>query len=105
MGFIDSVTKKEIRSSSISKFVKNSTMITDNTVADIDNDGKDDVILFGASETAEVVAFNADFRKLLKFSGSKDKQRYAHTKGTVLSPLTKIVFQYGGCLLYTSRCV
>ena len=97
MGFIDSVTKKEYRSSSISKFVKNSTMITDNTVADIDNDGKDDVILFGASETAEVVAFNADFRKLLKFSGSKDKQRYAHTKGTVLSPLTnEIVFQYGG---------
>ena len=30
MGFIDSVTKKEYRSSSISKFVKNSTMITDN---------------------------------------------------------------------------
>lgn len=97
MAFIDSDTKKEHSRSSVSKFLKNSTMITDNAVADIDSDGKDDIILFGASETAEVAAFSSDFRKLLKFSGNKDKQRYAHTKGAVLSPLKdEIVLQYGG---------
>lgn len=99
MGFIDPVSKKEYGHTSISNFVNNSTMITDNAVDDIDNDGKDDVILFGASETAEVVAFNSDFKRLLKFSGNKDKQRYAHTKGTVLSPLkNEIVLQYGGVM-------
>lgn len=97
MGFIDPTTKKEYGHASISAFLKSNVMVTDNAVADIDKDGKEDIVLFGAADFARVTAFNSDFKKLLSFSGSKDKQRYAHVKGAVLSPLKdEIVLQYGG---------
>ncbi|CAA6692410.1 MULTISPECIES: hypothetical protein [unclassified Lentimonas] len=105
MGFIDPVSKKVLKdagkSSSLSKDWKN-FMLSDVKVDDIDGDGRDDLLVFGAPKTslAGFMAWNGELKEIASFWGDKkDKQRYAHTIGTSLLPTRKeIVMQYGGLL-------
>lgn len=100
MGFIDPETGESIKYGKITKYLtEGGSMITDKEVADINNDGRDDIIIFAAGKSCSIVAIDGDLKKLFFFKGSKDAQRYAHCKGTVLYPVkNEIVAQFGGIM-------
>ncbi len=96
-GVIDPTTKKVLSQGDISKLTGGSEMLNDYDVADVNGDGKDDLLLFTSGRTGSVTAVDGNVKKIFKFSGSKDTQRYAAAKGTSLLPEKKeIVMQFGG---------
>lgn len=103
MGFLDPQTK-QVQKSFDNKTANSKTwsgfMLTDMSVADIDNDQRDDLLFFGSKESSAFIALNSDFKEIASFKGgNKEKQRYAHATGVCLLPnRNEIVMQYGGVL-------
>ncbi len=96
-GIIDPESKKVLEKGDISKLTGGSQMLNDYDVADVNGDGKDDLLLFTSSKTGTITAIDGDLKKIFKFSGSRDAQRYAAAKGVSLLPeKEEIVMQYGG---------
>lgn len=104
MGILDPETKKPRSELSFkSRKVKNlsKAMVTDISVADLDKDGRDDLLFFGdVSWQSLFVGLNGDFELLAEHLGSnREKQRYAHAIGTCLLPAREeVVLQWGGIL-------
>lgn len=103
MGFIDPHTKQVLKSfdnKTANKKTWSGFMVTDVSVADIDKDQRDDLLFFGAKESAGFIAVNGEFKEIASFKGgNKDRQRYAHTTGTCLLPnRNEIVMQFGGVM-------
>ena len=104
LGLIDADTKEVIKSlSAKEKRVKKLTriMITDITIADINDDKKDDILLFGDDSFKPFfTALDSDFNILAEYQGNKKQvQRYAHSQGAFLPSRNEIMFQHGGILL------
>ncbi|MGA9639238.1 hypothetical protein [Flavobacterium sp.] len=103
LGFMDAETKNVIKSVTIDdkrmKELRNA-MVTDITIADINNDKKDDVLFFAdISFTPFMTALDANFDVLAKFKATnKESQRYGHSQGTFLPTRNEIMFQHGGLL-------
>ena len=100
-GFMDPLSKKTIKSLSIKKVPDaNMTraMVTDITIADIDHDQKDDILLFGdLNFKSYIMALNSNFEILMQYQGTKkETQRYAHSQGTYIENQELIMFQHGG---------
>ena len=103
MGILDADTKEVVKQlSPKKKAVKALTkvMITDISIADINNDKKDDILFFGdASFKPFFSALDADFNVLAQYVGNqKQTQRYAHSQGSFLPSRNEIMFQHGGIL-------
>lgn len=108
LGIIDSDTKQVIHSVK-DKDPKLKTfsrlMVTDLDISDLDQDGRDDILLFatGKASKGSAAALQVfDHKMKMKFQyGVKNKvnQRYAHMQGVSLMPDHKqIVLQFGGLL-------
>ncbi len=107
MGFIDPVSKNVLTQVStqdkkVKALVKN-FMVTDMDVADLNQDGLDDILFFGGGKaagnsTGSFSAFDGQFNPLANYTISgKDKQRYAHIYGASLLPVrNEVMFQFGG---------
>ncbi len=96
-GIIDPTTKEVLKKGDISKLTGGSQMLNDYEVADVNGDGKDDLLLFTSGKTGSITAIDGNLQKIFKFSGSKDAQRYAAAKGVSMLPAKQqIVMQYGG---------
>lgn len=78
--------------------MKNRFMLTGMDVADLDGDGRDDLLFFGAGIQPAFVGLNGRFEKIAGFQGpEKHRQRYAHTIGACLLPVRKeVMIQFGG---------
>ncbi|MDF7827123.1 hypothetical protein P4B35_24075, partial [Pontiellaceae bacterium B12227] len=92
MGFLDPDSKKILGEAGKNDLSKDwgSLMVTDMSVADLDQDGKDDLLTFGSTKAglAQFIAFNGELEEIAKFIGShKHKQRYAHVYGQSLQPV------------------
>jgi lambda-carrageenase len=105
MGFLDPQSKAVIQSipaNSAPAEDWDRFMLTDFTVADIDNDRRDDLLYFGVSGIGRTtfIALNGDFQKVAGFQGDQSHtQRYAHVRGTSLLPNKKeIAIQFGGIM-------
>ncbi|MBH0022402.1 hypothetical protein I6F40_18965 [Pseudoalteromonas sp. SWXJ133] len=107
MGFIDPKSKKVISKISPAdrnvKDISKNMMITDIDIADLDQDGLDDLLFFGdyksgQKSAASFVAYNSKFKRIADFKiASAQRQRYAHVYGTSLLPkYNEIVLQFGG---------
>ncbi len=102
-GFIDPQSKATIKELDIRKILGNGEMVNDVDVADVDGDGRDDVLLFSSAKTGTLTAVNGELTKIFQFKGSKDTQRYAAAKGVSLLPeRDEIVMQFGGVLYVIS---
>lgn len=99
-GFIDPVTKKVIKETKIEKpCPMGSFMVNDVTVADVNEDGRDDVLVTGHAKVGYTFAVDGDFNTLLTLKSSGQSQRYAHAFAEALMPVRKeIVMQYGGVI-------
>ncbi|RKR12144.1 PQQ enzyme-like repeat protein [Maribacter vaceletii] len=106
MGIVNPESKEVIREVSIrEKSLKDltKTMVTDISIADVNKDGKDDILFFGdISWKGFFVGLDGDFNVLVNFKAdNKGTQRYAHAQGTSLLPYRdEIVFRVGS-ILYT----
>ncbi|UMB54042.1 hypothetical protein MKD41_00860 [Lutibacter sp. A64] len=103
MGFLNPETKEIIKSVSIKeKQLKDlrKAMVTDISIADINNDNKDDVLFFAdISFTPFMMALDSEFNVLAQFKATrKEIQRYGHSQGTYLPNSKEIVFKHGGIL-------
>jgi hypothetical protein len=83
-------------------------MITDVDIADLDQDGLDDILFFGGGKAAQkavgtFTAYNSDYQMIANYNiNGKDKQRYAHVYGKSLLPLrNEVMFQFGGLMYVT----
>ena len=102
-GFIDPTTGETLKNGKINNHVGNGSMVNDLEVADVDGDGRDDVLIFASDNTCELSVVNGELKKIFHFKGKKDKQRYAAAKGVSLLPQRdQIVMQYGGVTYYIS---
>ncbi len=104
MGYLNPYTKKvqkeyDYKKDASSKLFSR-LMITDISVADINKDKRDDILLFGERGSPVFVAFDGNFNEIAKYEGDrKDRQRYSHTQGVSLIPVRdEIAMQYGGFL-------
>lgn len=104
-GFIDADSKEVISKLSL----KNSPlkemsriMMTDFDIADIDKNGKDDVLIFGDVSWKPIfLGLDANFNLLASNLGSKkDIQRYAHSQGVSLMPFKDEIVMRTGSILY-----
>ncbi|MBU2881738.1 hypothetical protein KO525_11870 [Psychrosphaera sp. B3R10] len=109
LGFIDPKSKKVIRQFNNKdkklKELAKGVMITDIDIADLDQDGLDDLLFFAGGKTSKntvgkFVAYNSKFDLLAHYNiKGKEKQRYAHAYGSSLLPLrNEIMFQFGGVM-------
>jgi len=107
MGFIDPKSKNVISEVSTAdqnvKDISKNMMITDIDVADLDQDGLDDLLLFGDHKSGQKSAasffgYNSKFKQIANFEiPSEQRQRYAHVYGTSLLPkYNEVVLQFGG---------
>ncbi|WP_298488115.1 hypothetical protein [uncultured Maribacter sp.] len=104
MGFVNPdskevISKVSIREKSLTHLSK--AMITEINVADINKDGKDDILFFGdVSWKGFFMGLDGNFNVLAKYiADNKDTQRYAHAQGTSLLPYKEeIVFRIGSIL-------
>ncbi|MGJ8680545.1 hypothetical protein [Paraglaciecola sp.] len=107
LGFMDPASKKIISKIAWNDrkmhSLRNSVMVTDLKIADLDQDGLDDLLFFAGGKAAEkasgtFAAYNGQFEQLASFNISgKDKQRYAHVYGESLLPIrNQVMFQFGG---------
>lgn len=102
-GLIDPDTKKVIVESDIQKIIGSSQMVNDMEVADVNGDGLDDILIFASFKSGTTLALDGNLKKIFKFTGSKDSQRYAAAKGVALLPERKeIAMQFGGVLYLIS---
>ncbi|WP_282122103.1 hypothetical protein [Algibacter mikhailovii] len=104
-GFLDADSKQVVKSLSLKKMplkAMNKIMMTDFDVADIDKNGKDDVLIFGdVSWKPMYIALDSDFNVLANYSGTKkDTQRYAHAQGVCLLPKKEQIIMRCGSMLY-----
>ncbi|WP_344788801.1 hypothetical protein [Postechiella marina] len=104
-GIIDSNSKEIIKSLSQKKSPlkeMSKVMLTDFKIADINKDGKDDILMFGdVSWKATYIALDANFNVIGKhIANKKDTQRYAHTQGEILKPFKDEVVMKSGSILY-----
>lgn len=93
---IKSITYKDKRFKNLGK-----AMVTDIAVADINRDGKDDVLFFSDNKFKPYfIALDYNFDVLAEYNGNKKQvQRYAHSQGAFLPSSNEIMFQHGGLLL------
>lgn len=103
MGILDSETKEAQQTLDLKKSpskILSKMMLTDFSIADLDQDGLDDILFFGEDMKAVFIGLNGQFERIAEFIGDqKHKQRYAHTIGTSLLPLrNEVVIQYGGLI-------
>ncbi|WP_111709771.1 PQQ-binding-like beta-propeller repeat protein [Lutibacter citreus] len=103
-GFIQPEQFNEVlKSTTIDRVIPeggNRFMLHDVSIADINKDGRDDIVMFGGEGAPKMVGIDGDFNRIAEFKGSKkDKQRYVHAIGTTLLPYKdEIVLQYGGLI-------
>ncbi|MFI3320900.1 MAG: hypothetical protein R3Y50_00040 [Rikenellaceae bacterium] len=100
-GFIDPVTKKVIKESKIESVCPaGSYMVNDMAVADVDKDGRDDIIIAGHAGMGIVYVGNGELENILTLEGDKsDAQRYSHAFCAPLMPAKEqIVMQFGGVM-------
>ncbi len=103
-GYIDPDTKKVVRKWEGEDPFTGAPMYMANdlSIADIDKDGRDDVVISGhTGDTGiypELFAYNGDMDIILNIRGERgDGQRYSHGFNAVLSPkCDEIVMTYGG---------
>jgi len=103
MGFLDPIEKEIIKSiPTKDKRVTNlrKAMVTDIDVADINKDGKEDILFFGDNKFKPYfIGLDSNFNVLAEFQGvRKESQRYAHSQGTFIARNKEIMFQFGGIL-------
>ncbi|MGJ8762365.1 MAG: hypothetical protein ACSHXA_17645, partial [Polaribacter sp.] len=103
MGFLDAESKEVIKNVKFSdKRLKSlrKAMVTDINIADINNDKKDDILLFAdVAFTPFMTALDSDFNVLAEFKATKkEAQRYGHSQGIFLPNRKEIMFQHGGIL-------
>ncbi|WP_076418087.1 PQQ-binding-like beta-propeller repeat protein [Colwellia sp. UCD-KL20] len=101
LGLVDASSKKTIKSidykntqvKSLSRF-----MLTDMEVADIDNNGKDDILFFGdISFQASYFSLDHNLELRSTFNATKkQRQRYAHTQGVFDSATQQVIMRHGG---------
>ena len=105
-GFIDPVTKKKIKEKDINDILGKTyrgIVVQDISVADINKNGTDEILIFGSKGGATYTAIDGNLTKVGSYiSPNKDNQRYAHTIGTCLLPFKdEIVIQMGGLMYVT----
>ena len=104
MGILDSKSKEVLKDVSYKKKEMKSlskAMITDISIADINQDKKDDILFFGDIKWKPFfTALDSDLNVIAEHIGiQKQLQRYAHSQGTFLASTNEIMFQNGGILL------
>lgn len=104
MGILDADSReilKQVNSKKKALKPLSKAMITDISIADINNDKKDEILFFGdISWKPFFTALDSKLNKVAEYLGSsKQKQRYAHSQGTFLPRKNEIMFQNGGILI------
>ncbi|WP_282135266.1 WD40 repeat domain-containing protein [Seonamhaeicola maritimus] len=104
MGILDANSKdvlKQIKYSNKNLKQLSRAMVTDINVADINNDGKDDIMLFSDSSFKPFfAALDGELNVIAQYVGNnKQSQRYAHSQGTFIPSKSEIIFQHGGLML------
>ncbi|MBU2947155.1 WD40 repeat domain-containing protein [Zobellia uliginosa] len=104
LGLIDPYSKEVVKSVDIKKkHLRELTkiMVTDIGIADINNDKKDEILLFGDQKFKPFfAALDGDLNSVAEYKGhNKQTQRYAHSQGTFLPSRNEFMFQHGGILL------
>ncbi|TXG39089.1 WD40 repeat domain-containing protein [Seonamhaeicola maritimus] len=104
MGILDANSKnviKQVKYSNKNFKQLSRAMVTDINVADINTDGKDDIMLFSDSSFKPFfAALDGELNVIAQYVGNnKQAQRYAHSQGTFIPSKSEIIFQHGGLML------